>query len=70
MADFTLKIRRYDPESGEVAQFRDYSVDIDPERSVLDGILYAKDHEDASIGIRCSCPVSYTHLTLPTTPYV
>jgi len=22
---------------------------------VLDGILYAKDHEDASIGIRCSC---------------
>ena len=30
-------------------------MDIDPERSVLDGILYAKDHEDASIGIRCSC---------------
>ena len=55
MADYTLKIRRYNPESGDVARYRNYEVDIEPERSVLDGILYAKDHEDASIGIRCSC---------------
>ena len=54
-SDYTLKIRRYNPESGEQAQWRDYSVEVAPERSVLDGILYAKDHEDASIGIRCSC---------------
>ena len=55
MSSFTLKIRRFDPESGQAAQWRDYSVDVDPERSVLDGILYAKDHEDGSIGVRCSC---------------
>jgi succinate dehydrogenase / fumarate reductase iron-sulfur subunit len=55
MSTYTLKIRRFNPESGEQAQWRDYSVDVAPERSVLDGILYAKDHEDASIGIRCSC---------------
>ena len=54
-ANYTLKIRRYDPEAGETAFWRDYDVDIAPERSVLDGILYAKDREDASIGIRCSC---------------
>ena len=38
MPDYTLKIRRYDPESGEPAYWQD--------------------------------SVSYTHLTLPTTPYV
>jgi succinate dehydrogenase / fumarate reductase iron-sulfur subunit len=55
MADYTLKIRRYSPESGEPAFWHDYDVSISPERSVLDGILQVKDREDASIGIRCSC---------------
>src|SRR3954452_24289955 len=57
MADFTLKIRRFNPESGEAAYWEDFGVDLPPERSVLDGILQAKDREDASIGIRCSCRV-------------
>src|SRR5215210_2872216 len=52
---FTLKIRRYDPESGKAAYWRDYEVELDPERSVLDGILQIKDREDASLAIRCSC---------------
>src|SRR5918997_3594517 len=55
MADYTLKVRRYDPESGEPAYWADYDVDLDPERSVLDGILQVKDREDASLAIRCSC---------------
>jgi succinate dehydrogenase iron-sulfur subunit len=55
MERYTLKIRRYDPESGEPAYWHDYDVELDPERSVLDGILKVKDSEDASIGIRCSC---------------
>ena len=55
MADYKLKIRRFDPESGEPAYWGDYDVDLPPERSVLDGILQVKDREDASIGIRCSC---------------
>jgi succinate dehydrogenase / fumarate reductase iron-sulfur subunit len=55
MADYTLKVRRYDPESGQPAYWSDYSVDLDPERSVLDGILQVKDREDASLAIRCSC---------------
>jgi succinate dehydrogenase / fumarate reductase iron-sulfur subunit len=52
---YTLKIRRYDPESGEPAYWREYQVEHEPERSVLDGILRVKEREDASIGIRCSC---------------
>jgi succinate dehydrogenase / fumarate reductase iron-sulfur subunit len=55
MADFTLKVRRYDPESGQAAYWQDFGVDLDPERSVLDGILQVKDREDASLAIRCSC---------------
>src|SRR5918999_3792695 len=55
MADFRLKIRRYDPESGSAAHWADYDVELPPERSVLDGILQVKDREDASIAIRCSC---------------
>jgi succinate dehydrogenase / fumarate reductase, iron-sulfur subunit len=55
MADFALKIRRFDPESDEPAYWADYDVDLPPERSVLDGILQVKDREDASIAIRCSC---------------
>ena len=58
MADtqtFRLKIRRFDPESGDPAYWADYDVALPPERSVLDGILQVKDREDASIAIRCSC---------------
>jgi succinate dehydrogenase / fumarate reductase, iron-sulfur subunit len=55
MADYTLKVRRYDPESGQAAYWHDYSVELDPERSVLDGILQVRDREDASLAIRCSC---------------
>src|SRR3954454_3376396 len=52
---FALKIRRFDPESGEAAYWQDFDVDLDPERSVLDGILQIRDREDGSLAIRCSC---------------
>jgi succinate dehydrogenase / fumarate reductase iron-sulfur subunit len=55
MADFTLKIRRFDPESGEVPYWQEFDVDLAPERSVLDAILQARNDQDGSIGIRCSC---------------
>jgi succinate dehydrogenase / fumarate reductase iron-sulfur subunit len=53
--NYALKIRRFDPESGEPAYWQDFNVELEPERSVLDGILQVKDREDASIAIRCSC---------------
>ena len=52
---YILRIRRYDPESAGPAYWADYGVELDPERSVLDGVLQVKDREDASLGIRCSC---------------
>src|SRR4051795_5345272 len=55
MADYTLRIRRYSPETGEAPYWEDFTIELDGHRSVLDGILQAKDREDGSIGIRCSC---------------
>src|SRR3954465_9598641 len=55
MPEYTLRIRRYTPESGEAANWQDFTIELDGHRSVLDGILQARDREDGSIGIRCSC---------------
>ena len=38
MAEYTLRIRRYDPESGEAAHWQDYQVELEPHRSVLEAI--------------------------------
>jgi succinate dehydrogenase / fumarate reductase iron-sulfur subunit len=53
--DFTLRIRRFDPESGEAAHWDEHTIQLEPHRSVLEAILQAKARFDGSIGIRCSC---------------
>src|SRR2546421_257613 len=55
MPDYTLKIRRFDPESGSPAYWEEFGVDLPAERSVLDAILHARDQQDGSLSIRCSC---------------
>src|SRR3954464_5759407 len=55
MAEFTLRLRRYDPESGKAPYWDEHTIDLEPHRSVLEGILQAKARFDGSIGIRCSC---------------
>jgi succinate dehydrogenase / fumarate reductase, iron-sulfur subunit len=53
--EFSLRIRRYDPESGEAPYWQEHTIELEPHRSVLEGILQAKGRFDGSIGIRCSC---------------
>src|SRR5271168_1845237 len=53
--DFTIRMRRYDPESGEAPYWDEHTVKLAPHRSVLEAILQARDRFDGSIGIRCSC---------------
>ena len=55
MPEYTLKLRRYSPETGTAAYWEEFTIELDGKRSVLDGILQAKDRQDGSIGIRCSC---------------
>jgi succinate dehydrogenase / fumarate reductase, iron-sulfur subunit len=53
--NYALKIRRFDPESGEPPYWQEFDVELDPERSVLDGILQVRGDQDGSLAIRCSC---------------
>jgi len=55
MADYTIKVRRYQPESGEPAYWEEFNVELDPSLSVLDGLLQTKDRKDGSLAVRCSC---------------
>ena len=52
---FTLKLLRYDPESGQAPSWAEHTIELEPHQSVLEGILQAKARFDGSIGIRCSC---------------
>jgi succinate dehydrogenase / fumarate reductase iron-sulfur subunit len=52
---YTLRIRRFDPESGDAPYWDEHTIELEPHRSVLEGILQAKARFDGSIGIRCSC---------------
>ena len=55
MADYTIKVRRFQPESGEGPYWEEFNVDLDPSLAVLDGLLQAKDRDDGSLAVRCSC---------------
>ena len=55
MAEYTIKVRRFQPESGEGPYWEEFNVDLDPSLSVLDGLLQAKDRDDGSLSVRCSC---------------
>jgi succinate dehydrogenase iron-sulfur subunit len=52
---FKLRLLRYDPESGDAPYWDEHTIELEPHRSVLEGILQAKARFDGSIGIRCSC---------------
>ncbi len=55
MPQYTLKVKRYQPESGEGPYWEQFDVELDESLSVLDGLLQAKDREDGTLAVRCSC---------------
>ena len=60
MAEYTLKVRRFKPDADadgapQGPYWQQFDVELDPTLSVLDGLLQAKDREDGSLAIRCSC---------------
>ncbi|HSO99081.1 MAG TPA: succinate dehydrogenase/fumarate reductase iron-sulfur subunit [Solirubrobacteraceae bacterium] len=55
MPEYTLKIRRFDPQSGRAAHWDEHTVDLAPTQSVLDALLKIRDDVDGSISVRCSC---------------
>jgi succinate dehydrogenase iron-sulfur subunit len=55
MPEYTLRIRRFDPQSGRAAYWDEHTVEMPETQSVLDAILKVRDEQDGSVGIRCSC---------------
>src|ERR1041384_852643 len=55
MAEYTIKVRRFQPESGQGPYWEEFKVDLEPSLSVLDSLLQAKDRDDGSLAVRCSC---------------
>jgi succinate dehydrogenase / fumarate reductase, iron-sulfur subunit len=61
MAEYTLKVRRYQPEASgddgapEGPYWEDFNVDLEETLSVLDGLLQARANVDGTLAVRCSC---------------
>jgi succinate dehydrogenase / fumarate reductase, iron-sulfur subunit len=55
MAEFKLKVRRYQPETGDGPYWQQYDVELDETLSVLDGLLQVRDRQDGTLVVRCSC---------------
>lgn len=55
MPEYTLRIRRFNPETGEAPYWDQYTVELEAHQSVLSAILQIKDNHDGSLGVRCSC---------------
>jgi succinate dehydrogenase / fumarate reductase iron-sulfur subunit len=53
--EYLLRIRRFDPKSGQAAYWDEHAVELGERNSVLDAILKVRDEVDGSVGIRCSC---------------
>ena len=55
MADYTVKVRRYQPESGRGPFWQEFEVELEESLSVLDALLQARSNLDGSLAVRCSC---------------
>jgi succinate dehydrogenase / fumarate reductase iron-sulfur subunit len=55
VADYTIKVRRFKPESGDGPYWEDFDVELEESLSVLDALLQARSDQDGSLAVRCSC---------------
>ena len=46
MPEYTLRIRRFDPQSGDAAYWDEHTVEMPGTQSVLDAILKVRDEQD------------------------
>ncbi len=53
-----LKVKRYDPEaeaSAEEQGYREYTVDMPENATVLDTLIEVREYHDGTLSLRCSC---------------
>ena len=49
MAEYTIKVRRFKPESGDGPYWEDFDVELEESLSVLDALLQARSDQDGSL---------------------
>jgi succinate dehydrogenase / fumarate reductase iron-sulfur subunit len=55
LADYTIKVRRFKPDTGDGPYWEDFDVELEESLSVLDALLQARSDQDGSLAVRCSC---------------
>jgi succinate dehydrogenase / fumarate reductase iron-sulfur subunit len=55
MAEYTVKVRRFQPETGDGAYWEEFDVELEESLSVLDALLEARAAHDGTLAVRCSC---------------
>lgn len=53
--NITLKIQRYNPDTDKAPYFQEFTVEVDPNDRLLDGLMKVKQFQDGSLGFRKSC---------------
>ena len=51
----TLKIKRFNPETDDKPEFREYKVEVAPSDRLLDALIQIKHFQDGTLGFRKSC---------------
>ena len=55
MAEYTFKIKRYNPETDKKPHWEEYKIEADPTDRVLDGLNSVKWYKDGALTYRRSC---------------
>lgn len=50
----TLKVRRFNPEQQQ-SYWQEYTLDVEPQYTVLDALIKIREYEDGTLTLRCSC---------------
>ena len=54
--EIKLKVKRFDPESpNDQSWYDEYMVDLPPSATVLDCLIDAREYQDGTLSLRCSC---------------
>ena len=53
--EITLKIKRFDPESGDGSRYQQYTIDMPEHVTVLDALIQVREYVDGTLAMRCSC---------------
>ena len=57
--NINLKVKRFDPnKTNNKNWWQEYKIDIHKDSTVLDALIYVREHKDTSLTLRCACRAS------------